>query len=284
MTRGPAGAELRRLRTYDELRACVELQQQTWGAGEVVPASLLVAGQEIGGVVGGAFDASGRLVGVVFGMTGVRAGEVVHWSHMLAVRDAWRDRGLGRQLKLFQRRQALEMGIDTMYWTYDPLEARNAHLNLNRLGAEIVEYACDVYGAGADNKLHSVIGTDRFSVVWHLDSARVHRALDGVQPPRSEEADRAPIVDARLATDGTISPAQKSLVGARHVRVEVPPDIQEVKLRSADDAVRWRQVTRRAFVHYLSRGYRVHGFRRDAETGRCFYVVTRAAGATGGPS
>ncbi|MGH7545402.1 MAG: GNAT family N-acetyltransferase, partial [Gemmatimonadota bacterium] len=149
------------------------------------------------------------------------------------------------------------------YWTFDPLVARNAHLNLNRLGAEIAEYVPDMYGADTGSELHSGMGTDRFVVTWHLRSRRVEAALAD-RPP-----DDAPFPDAALVTDDARPDADP-------VRVEIPADIQAMKAESRERARRWRVTTRRALLHYLGRGYRVVTLLRD-EDGRVFYGLTRDA-------
>src|ERR671914_1083048 len=167
-----AGAlEIRPLRTTDELMACVELQRATWGEtfSDLVPASILKVSQRVGGVTAGAFDAAGRLLGFVFGLTGVERGRVVHWSDMLAVREGARDLGLGRMLKEYQRDVVRSMGGTVIYWTYDPLVARNAHLNFNKLGVCVAEYVEDMYGE-TDSQLHRGLGTDRFVVAWPVST------------------------------------------------------------------------------------------------------------------
>jgi predicted GNAT superfamily acetyltransferase len=271
--------EIRSLHGYDEMLACARLQEEIWGPQDVVSATLLTAIQKGGGVVGGAFEGSGELVGMVLGFSGPRHGRFIHWSHMLGVAEPSWGRGVGRRLKMFQRQEVLGMGIQVMHWTYDPLEARNAHLNLNRLGAIIDEHVRDLYGTGADNKLHDVIGTDRFIVSWHLDSQRVGAALKGSYPAQPSAVEHAPIVSSHTQEDGTITPTDKELVDTDRVRVEIPPDIQTMKRRLPDEAGRWRHVTRRAFEHYLPKGYSVDGFYREADRNRCFYVLIR--GGTG---
>lgn len=151
----------RHLSGADELDACVRMQREIW-ADWVVPYPLLLVAQKTGGVLAGAFEGDRPLLGFVFGMAGIVAGETVHWSDMLAVRPDARGRGIGRALKAFQRDAVRAMGIKTMYWTYDPQVARNAHLNLNVLGAQVTEYVPDMYGPG----------TDRFIVRWSLDGQR----------------------------------------------------------------------------------------------------------------
>src|SRR6185295_11484427 len=125
-----SGGEIlfRPLAGADDYAACVELQRTTWGRDfqETVPGSVLKICQKVGGVAAGAFAADGRLLGFVFGLTGVRAGSppcLVHWSHMLAVVPEARDLGLGTRLKLYQRELLLPLGVERVEWTYDPLEA-----------------------------------------------------------------------------------------------------------------------------------------------------------------
>ena len=149
---------VRHLSGVDELNAVVAMQREIW-ADWVVPYPLLFVSQKLGGVLAGAFEGDGPLLGFVFGMAGLVDGELVHWSDMLAVRADARDQGIGRALKTFQRDAVVAMGIRTMYWTYDPHVAKNAHLNLNVLGAQVSEYVPDMYGPG----------TDRFIVRWCLD-------------------------------------------------------------------------------------------------------------------
>ncbi|MGD2218255.1 MAG: GNAT family N-acetyltransferase, partial [Gemmatimonadales bacterium] len=139
---------IRPLESRDDFLQCVALQHETWGEDfeECVPPSILQVSQKVGGVSAGAFDADGRLVGFVFGLSGVRHGRLAHWSDMLAVREELRGRGLGQRLKAYQLSQLLERGIEVAYWTYDPLEAGNANININRLSAFPVEYVPNMYG------------------------------------------------------------------------------------------------------------------------------------------
>ncbi len=262
--------------------ACVALQKETWGADfeERVPASVIKVAQRIGGVAAGAFDPEGRMVGFVLGLTGFRDGRPVHWSKMLAVRPEARDLGLGRRLKLLQRELLLAAGVEDVEWTYDPLEARNAHLNLNRLGVEPVEYVEQMYEGDIGSKLASGIGTDRFIVRWRLRGPRVEAALAGALPDRPERFAGTPIVDSEEDAAGEPHPRPGGpYPEAPRVRIEVPRSIQDLKDRRPEEAPAWREASRRAFQHYLARGYRVAVFYFEPQSGRCFYGLEPAAGA-----
>lgn len=267
---GPKGERresltLRSLATQDDYEQCEALERSTWGDGIVVPASLLMVSQKVGGVTAGAFDPDGRLVAMVYGLTGPREGKLVHWSHMLAVAETLRGRGVGRHLKLLQRRLARDRGAETMLWTYDPLVARNAHLNINRLGARPVDYLEELYGRESDSHLHRGLGTDRFVVEWPMEG-EPWRPM--VERGTWEEA---PIVNT--TAEGEPIRGRLDLPGDVRVRVEIPFDIQLTKAAEPEAGARWRGCTRAAIQGYFGRGYEVAGFRRVPETDRCFYLL-----------
>lgn len=277
MTLGPADITYRRLESIDDYRACVALQKETWGYNfaDTVPLSILKVGQLIGGVTAGAFDPAGRMIGFVFGLTGVEGGRIVHWSDMLAVRPEVRDLGIGRQLKLYQRELLLPLGVEVVYWTYDPLEAKNAHFNLNKLGAEVHEYVINMYGEDTSSVLHAGLGTDRFVVAWRIASERVGRVLNALFAFDVATFEDAPIVNTTMGSSGKTIPVDGKLIAAPRVRVEVPENIQRAKLETPDAGARWRANTRRVFTHYLNKDYRVVTIYRD-EQGRCFYILEKS--------
>lgn len=237
--------------------ACEALQAATWGTDDVVPMTLLKAAQKIGGIAAGAFDPSGRMLGCVFGMSGVRDGKPVHWSHMLTVLPEARGMGLGFGLKIFQRNELVPLGIEVMHWTFDPLEAVNAHFNINRLGALPVEYVLDMYGEGGTNLLHQGLGTDRFIAQWDLTRERpTLESRSTVDAPVINHADR---IDAAAN-------------GSRIVLIEAPKNIQTLKKSEPDTARDWRNSTRRAFQYGFENGYSVTGFQR-ADDHRCYYIL-----------
>ena len=167
---------VRPVATRAECQACVALQREIWGPGhdDAVPASILQVVAKVGGIVAGAFTTDGELVGFVFGLPAFVDGATAHWSHILGVRESARNGGVGRLLKEYQRAELARRGIPRMYWTFDPLVAKNAHLNLNLLGAHVVEYVRDMYGT-TNSPLHNGLATDRLVVVCEIDP-RMRRA------------------------------------------------------------------------------------------------------------
>ena len=262
---------IRSLRTLAELRACVLLQEEVWGRGfsEVAPVSLMKASQRLGGLVGGAVDESGQVVGFVFGLTGIEDGRPVHWSHMLAVRRDLRGTGLGRLLKAWQRDRCLEIDVRRMYWTFDPLVSQNAWLNLGRLGVVVREYVESMYGV-SDSPLHEGLGTDRFVALWLLDDDRVVNRLEGRGAPPPAWGDvcdlaRAfPVVqEGGEVRPGKVRPSEWAPGDA--VLVPIPADIHGMKARDSGVAAAWRATTREALASRLSRGWEVRDLVRSTE-------------------
>jgi predicted GNAT superfamily acetyltransferase len=175
---------IRHCRGNDELRACVALQKEVWkfDDADLVPLRIFVVAGKIGGQSIGAF-AGDELVGFAFSIPGMRSGHPYLHSHMLAVRETYRNTGLGRRLKLAQRAEALDRGIDLIEWTFDPLEIKNSHLNLGRLGAIARRYSVDHYG-GSSSPLQGGLPTDRLVAEWWLKSKRVVGLLEHNEHPQ----------------------------------------------------------------------------------------------------
>ena len=265
--------EIRELATHEEYAACVALQYETWGREfrDAVPASILLVAQKMGGVAAGAFDARQRLLGFVFGITGVEDGRVAHWSDMLAVRPEARNTGIGRQLKEHQRRAVAAAGGETIYWTYDPLVARNAHLNFNVFGVRAARYVRDMYGSDTGSDLHRGIGTDRLIVAWPVgDDQLAARRAETAAARESPEMLLAPVFgDPGEHPGGT--PTQHD-----RIRIAVPADLQALQQQDPSGAAAWRAATRAAFEQALTHGFQVAGFRLEAGQPRGHYLLSRS--------
>jgi len=253
---------IRSCRGFGEFDTCVQLQIETWGYDytEIIPRKTFLLAQKIGGQVIGAFDSDAEddgisdepdaLIGFAMSLPGIRTENgVAHpylHSHMLAVQEGYRNRGVGMLLKREQRREALARGIFHMEWTFDPLEIKNAFLNIHRLGAVVRSYRPDFYGVSS-SRLQGGLPTDRLVAEWELNSLRVKTILEGRNPGES----------------GSI---------AIEERIRVPAAIYQWK---ASDQDRNRALTvqlenRRKFQEAFSRGLAVLGFSLDAERNGIF--------------
>jgi predicted GNAT superfamily acetyltransferase len=230
----------------DEMRACVALQKEIWNFSdaELVPLRLFVVAEKIGGQVIGAFDGS-DMVGFAFALPGYRGGHAYLHSQMLAVRDAYRNSGLGRRLKLSQRDDAMDRGFELMEWTFDPLEIKNAYLNIEKLGAIARRYNINQYGI-TSSPLQGGLPTDRLVAEWWLKSARVVRLLEDGRRPAAEWLK-------------TIA------VPAQVYKWKAAPETRE-------RALQVQGAIRNQFTEAFSRGLAVLGYERDAENNGQFLL------------
>ena len=182
-----AGIQLRKCTEVEEFRACVGLQKEVWGFAdnELVPLRIFSLAPKIGGQVIGAWEGE-TLVGFAFSIPGTRNGHMYLHSHMLAVKAEYRNSGLGRRLKLFQREDAIAHGYELIEWTFDPLEIKNSYFNLERLGAMARRYNINQYGI-TSSPLQGFLPTDRLVAEWWLKSKRVKALLANQVPPAFEE-------------------------------------------------------------------------------------------------
>jgi predicted GNAT superfamily acetyltransferase len=268
--------QIRVLHHLEEFRACERIQKAVWGNVGVGSEVLSVTEKYGGAVLGAVVD--GRIVGCLYAFLARRHGRLIHWSHIMAVEPPYRDRGLGFLMKLAHRRLALQQGIKSICWTYDPLQSRNAALNIARLGARVEEYIPDCYGRFASN-IEKSLPSDRFVVNWRIASPTVESGLRKGVPPRQHDPSLLSCAnETRLNAQGFLENAQIRLsVRAPRVLVEIPSNTDAMRSKDLKLARRWRTDTRRIFQHYFAAGYRVEDFLppSPARSGKCFYLLHR---------
>lgn len=229
---------IRKCDGVDEFRACVALQKEVWKFEdtELVPLRMFIVAEKVGGQIIGAFEGE-RLVGYVFSIPGMRAGHPYLHSHMLAVLEGHRDRGVGRLLKLAQRDDAILRGYELIEWTFDPLEIKNAWLNMVKLGAIARHYYVNHYGY-TSSVLHEGLPTDRLVAEWWLKSERVINLLDR----------------------GSHNPFQTVK------KITVPAEIYQWRNSAADlpKAEAIQKQNRGHFLQSFSEGFAVLGYERDS--------------------
>lgn len=250
---------IRDITGISEMREVEKLQKQVWGIDdlEVFPALALIPMREVGAVLIGAFDGE-RMIGFVFGFPGYVNGHAILHSDMLAVSSEYRVHGLGYKLKLAQRERALANGIETISWTFDPLQALNAHLNITKLGVVATDYRTSYYGE-TTSFLHGT-GTDRLWVTWSLNSNHVRQRIALGQISVPVNFDDLPALVRVGAEEEPVSSdtdwTTDSLV------IEIPSNINALQFQDAALAGRWREATRTAFTMSLRAGFLVAEFYR----------------------
>jgi predicted GNAT superfamily acetyltransferase len=268
----------RDLTSLEDFAQVVELERQIWGPGyeEVVPVPILALSVHRGGILVGAFD-GGRMIGFVYSLPGIKDGKPTQWSHMAGVADEYRSAGLGRTLKLLQRDRTLAMGLDLIEWTYDPLQAMNAHFNFAKLGVVVEEYEENFYGTST-SPLHQGNPTDRFVAEWWIRTPHVERRLAPTGPltlraiglADTEQVNRtAPSGEWLESVDVDLS------LGARRLLVEIPMGFTDMLSRGPELALAWRICTRAIFTTYFARGYRAVDFILDRAARKGAYLLAR---------
>src|SRR5215472_11818174 len=238
-THSMTGITLRRLGEPEEMRVCVDLQKRVWGFSDVelVPHRLFVVASRTGGQVIGAFDRE-RAIGFLLALAAYRKGELYLHSHMTAVLPEYQNRGIGRELKLAQREDALSRELNLIEWTFDPLQLRNAHFNIARLGAVVREYLPNLYGR-TTSPLHHGLPTDRLVAQWWIRESRVQQIL-------SQQASSRP---------------------AFREQVSMPRNILEICEHNPARAKEIQSQVREQFGRFFAQGLRVTGFELDEQSG-----------------
>ena len=242
-----SSVEIRHCRGVSEFQACVDLQREVWGFSDadLIPVRMFVVASKIGGQVIGAF-AEQILVGFALSIPGARDGHTYLHSHMLAVREGYRNAGLGRRLKLAQRDDAIARKFELMEWTFDPLEIKNAYLNIEKLGAIVRRYTINQYGISS-SRLQGGLPTDRCVAEWWLTSSRVRRLLESGQ-------------------QNVVEPTLSIAVPARIYEWKADP-------ASRDRALTTQLANREQFLSAFSRSLAVLGYKRDQEGNGSFLLA-----------
>jgi predicted GNAT superfamily acetyltransferase len=269
---------IRTLSTYEEFKQVLALEQQVWGFSDpydMVPPVVFTITVKRGAILLGAFDDE-RMVGFSYSIVGMKDGKVLQWSHMTGVLPDYRG-GLGHRLKMAQRERALALGYDLIEWTFDPLQAMNAHLNMTKLGCVAEEYHRNVYGEST-SALHKGTPTDRLVAQWHIASPHVERRLASAPELRfrSSEVADAPLANVTGRSGGWRTCERTDLtLDVRRFWLEIPTGFTDLQRDAPELAMAWRMQTRELFETYFARGYRVVDFvlNRDGGFGR--YLLAR---------
>jgi predicted GNAT superfamily acetyltransferase len=258
---------IRRLTTLDECRQVAALEREVWGytdSEDVVPPPVLIVSIKRGGILLGGFDDRNAMKGFVYSVAAVKDGRLTQWSHMLGVTADVRNSGLGLQLKLAQREHALAMDVELIEWTFDPMQALNAHFNFTKLGVVAEEYEANVYGESS-SPLHRGSPTDRFIAQWRLRTP----AAPSLPGP-------AAAVNRPVTSGGRLLPGDADLTLCdRRLLVEIPGHYDATLIADRALALDWRLSTRRIFQRYFARGYRAIDFSLAADRSRGRYLLSR---------
>ena len=280
--------EIRIIESPHELRLVEDLSRLVWPGSDidVIPVHLMRAVIDHGGLVIGAF-LEDQLVGFVFGFPGFentpQGLQLVHASHQAGIHPDYRDRGLGFRLKRAQWQMVRQQGIDRIQWTYDPLQSRNARLNIAKLGAVCNTYIREFYGEMRDG-LNAGLPSDRFRVDLWVNSSRVQRKMSAPPPQKLDLAHylsaETPFVNrTQLNQAGLVEPLETNDLPLDDlpplVLLEIPSDFQAIKATDASLALRWRLHSRVLFEDLFQRGYLVTDFLYlPGAQPRSFYVLT----------
>ena len=267
-----------RIEVAHDIAAChatVPIQEEIWSGDVVVPPQLMLAVAHNGGFTALAYvDGDERAAGFVFGFLGIYDYHFRHHSHMLAVREVHRRSGIAVKLKEAQRDHCLDQGIDTIAWTMDPLEARNARFNFARLGAFARTYHRDFYGAMPD-RLNEGLPSDRLYIEWRIATDRADKRLRGTEAVAPLEDAERDGVRTLLRADGDRPGRVEAPGDATHLLVGVPPDIQAIKARDRALALEWRMAIRAALEPAFAAGYAAVETLYSNDGARAAYVLVR---------
>lgn len=277
----PTEVVIEPVRDFLGYRACERLQKEVWGFSDlsVVPDHVLHMIVQAGGLLLGAFDGIGpgrEMLGFSLSVVGLwESQKLRHFSLMTAVKPGYQNQGIGEKLKLAQREHVLRQGIDLITWTFDPLESRNAHFNLNKLGGIVRRYYSNFFGEEMRDALNQGLPSDRFLCEWHLRSRRVEGRVREEIQPELRLAEVEVINRTVRLPSGQRAPAGGRLgLSARYLFFEIPQNLQTLKRENLEAARSWRQECRKFLAPYLDEGYIITGLVRQGE--RSFLLLERA--------
>jgi predicted GNAT superfamily acetyltransferase len=276
--------KIRPLNTLDEFYAAEELQRAAWGSADIdiAPLHIMLTIAKNGGVVLGAFAAD-QLIGFVYGFVGMtdRAdAKLKHTSHQMGVRPEWQSRGVGYALKVAQREAVLRQGLRLITWTYDPLESKNARLNIAKLGAVCNTYICNYYGELRDD-INLGLATDRFQVDWWIASSYVENHLARQQASLSDYLNDGVTILNSVDWNDQNLPVCANPIDSRlpdQFLVEFPADFQTVKRADNALAITWRLHLRSICETAFADGFTLTDYVHEPGTrARCFYRLQKVA-------
>lgn len=243
-----ADVTIRECVSVEDFQQCIELERAVWRDDDIgiMPIRLYMISKACHAPTVGAFDRTGKLVGFVHTMLALMGRHVVYHSHLAAVIEGLRHKDIGFRMKLKQREFAIAAGVPLIVWTFDPLQSRNAHLNINKLGAIIRRYEENYYGEGLSTVFGSDVPSDRVFSEWWVRAPHVEAVLAGVRP---QVAESQPVI--------------------------IPEEINQVSAQSAEEHLRWRLRVRADFARMLQSGLIARGFERDSANGTSRYLFGR---------
>ena len=237
---------IRECQTAEDFQQCIDLERAVWKDDDIdiMPIRLYMISKTCGGPTIGAFDQTQTLVGVGHMLPALPGKNIAFHSHLLAVVEHLRDKDIGYRIKLAQREYAIKAGVKMLFWTFDPLQSRNAHFNINKLGVVIRRYGVNYYGENVSSVFETDVPSDRLIAEWWISSRYVSAALSGAKPRVAEVK----------------------------ATVTIPDDINAITARSVEEHKKWRLRVREDFEEALKQGGIARGFVRDKAAGRSTYI------------
>jgi chorismate synthase len=277
----PDRVDIEILDRFEDFEKLIDIQRAVWGHDDVdlTPVHQFCVSSRMGAILLGAIAAR-ELVGFVYSFPAILGKKPCQHSHLLAVLPGYRGRGIGKLLKWAQRKEALRRGYEFLTWTFDPLQARNANLNLQALGAISRAYFPNFYGMTQTLCLGPGVPTDRLLIEWPIREPRVRSLVRGKAKRVEIDVSSPPqVLRRRPGGGGDSARPSRPKLGLRDdvLLVEVPGDVRAMRERP-ELIAEWQGGLRRTMIHYFGRGYRADHFVHGE---RCFYVLRKAPPRSG---